>query len=304
MNKILYNLISNTKGRLTINNPSTDSFVSALNVAKGLATNNRLFNLADLLRLETYRYNYPKDFAKGVIPGKSIPLFFDTEVLNQKLSHGRCVLSIKNPEIKLISGFVPENKLSIVNKFLDSEMLNRGETSSLSDSGDLDYKVRNSRTLWINTSYPDVIPEIVELQERLESEILNFEYLISSGRTITHEQLQVVDYALDQHYLDHSDEDNFVSQPTRRITTCLLYLKSPKVGGNTHFKDLDISLSPMAGDLITFSYLTENEMVDPLTCHRGDPVYAGNKRIMTLWSHVNVLDTLNIKTKGYHGNRK
>lgn len=269
-------------------NPS--KLINKLNKLGVFTKSNCLDSLKELVKLETLRRNYPKDFAKGKWPETHCTLTKSMSEINTLCPNGhkgRCIFEMKDPDIKYISGFIPELLLVALNRDLDELMDAKGKVSSVSDDQQVELDDRDSKSLWVDHDKENSHHILKGLATKLQTEILNLGVLGSQGYAITHEEFQIVDYGVGQKYVSHSDEDNHLEDgaTSRRVTTCLLYLKSPQDGGTTTFTDLGLTFAPKPGDLIVFTYLTTNGMVHPMTNHSGDPVISGNKRIMTLWSH-------------------
>lgn len=105
------------------------------------------------------------------------------------------------------------------------------------------------------------------------------------------EPLVVYRYLPGQEYKWHLD---FItpSNPTnqqelidfgQRVQTHIAYLSSEFTGGETAFKDWQLSLSAKAGDMISFSNLTIAGDLNVHSIHAGRPVKSGVKWVCTLW---------------------
>lgn len=270
-------------------NPLTSEIISELESLGLMDTENRMNTLKELLSFELHRSNYPEEYEDGLNPKGLVRLLKSQTDMNKALTTGRCVLSLDTPDIKLVSGFLSKDTVELLNAIFDARMEQSYEVSEISDGEILDPTLRDSKTLWLDPQKDFVIrpSPLSEIQNRLYDEVLDLSAL-ENAKEISNEPFQIVDYAIGQQYTPHFDEHNLVKAGTsRRITTCLLYLKTPNMGGGTTFTDLGLTLTPNVGDLILFSYLTENSLTHPLTRHSGDMVIDGSKRIMTLWIHVN-----------------
>jgi prolyl 4-hydroxylase len=68
-----------------------------------------------------------------------------------------------------------------------------------------------------------------------------------------------------------------------RVRTFLLYLDTPKKGGETHFRALDISVDARAGRLLTWDNLFANGDCNHRMVHSGKPLLKGSKTTLVTW---------------------
>ena len=103
------------------------------------------------------------------------------------------------------------------------------------------------------------------------------------------EGMQVLRYRNGAQYKPHYDYFD-TSEPAtpallarggQRVATLIMYLQAPERGGATVFPDAAISVPPIRGSAVFFSYADANP--DSLSLHGGAPVKAGEKWIATLW---------------------
>lgn len=86
----------------------------------------------------------------------------------------------------------------------------------------------------------------------------------------------VLDYHHDSGYWDgHYSGD--------RVWSFVLYLDTPKRGGGTHFRALDIHVDAMAGRLLYWLNLFPHGGCDHRKIHSGTPVRRGHKTILVTW---------------------
>lgn len=102
------------------------------------------------------------------------------------------------------------------------------------------------------------------------------------------EYLQLTRYQVGQEYRPHWDHFNIPGNETftenDRIATALLYLNDGFAGGETVFTSLNISVTPVQGNILYFEY--PQDKADFLK-HAGMPVTQGEKRIVSLWIRQN-----------------
>ena len=103
------------------------------------------------------------------------------------------------------------------------------------------------------------------------------------------EGMQVLRYRPGAQYKPHYDYFDpgepatpaLLARGGQRVATLIMYLQAPECGGATVFPDAAISVPPIRGSAVFFSYADANP--DSLSLHGGAPVKAGEKWIATLW---------------------
>jgi prolyl 4-hydroxylase len=103
------------------------------------------------------------------------------------------------------------------------------------------------------------------------------------------EGMQVLRYRSGAQYRPHYDYFDphepatpaLVARGGQRVATLVMYLQEPERGGATIFPDASISVPPLRGSAVFFSYADAHP--DSLSLHGGEPVEAGEKWIATLW---------------------
>lgn len=69
----------------------------------------------------------------------------------------------------------------------------------------------------------------------------------------------------------------------QRMASLVIYLNTPKKGGETVFPKANISVVPKKRDALLFYNCLPNGETDPLTLHGGSPVLEGEKWIANKW---------------------
>lgn len=103
------------------------------------------------------------------------------------------------------------------------------------------------------------------------------------------EGLQILHYTVGGEYKPHFDyfdpgepgSTPHVNKGGNRVATLVIYLCDVEAGGATIFPDAGLSVSPVKGNAVFFSYDTPSP--SSLTLHGGAPVVRGEKWIATRW---------------------
>tara|TARA_A100001388_G_scaffold159362_1_gene118847 strand:- start:5173 stop:5763 length:591 start_codon:yes stop_codon:yes gene_type:complete len=103
------------------------------------------------------------------------------------------------------------------------------------------------------------------------------------------ENFQYVKYEVGQEYAPHYDafDVNEISKNSKvkqRVITNIIYLNDEFSGGETYFPQLDLSIKPEAGMMISFeNCIAETTYLNPFSLHQSKPILSGEKHILTLW---------------------
>ncbi len=84
------------------------------------------------------------------------------------------------------------------------------------------------------------------------------------------------DYHLDAGYWS----DHYAGE---RILTFLVYLETPKSGGETHFRARDVVVEPRPGRLLVWRNLFDDGRANHQMIHSGAPLVAGRKTTLVTW---------------------
>ena len=79
--------------------------------------------------------------------------------------------------------------------------------------------------------------------------------------------------------LEHGGYASLISRGGQRVATVIIYLNSPRAGGETVFPNLQLTVPAVTGKAVLFNYPN----VDTYSLHGGNPVLAGEKWILTAW---------------------
>lgn len=99
------------------------------------------------------------------------------------------------------------------------------------------------------------------------------------------EGLQVLHYEPGQQFKAHFDyfAEHHPSSKNNRISTLVMYLNNVEQGGETTFPQLGLSVTPVKGCAVYFEYFYNDQKLNELTLHSGEPVIRGEKWVATQW---------------------
>ncbi len=109
--------------------------------------------------------------------------------------------------------------------------------------------------------------------------------------TLHGESMQLLNYQVGQYYSPHIDFfaptnpscKDTLAYGGQRIATCLLYLNTPKSGGETHFVKHGIKIVPIQGNAVLFYNVLPNGEEDWSSLHASIAVTEGEKWVATKW---------------------
>jgi prolyl 4-hydroxylase len=95
---------------------------------------------------------------------------------------------------------------------------------------------------------------------------------------------QATRYRTGQHFDYHHDSMHCREEPAgMRLATLLIYLNSPRSGGATHFRNLELEVPAVAGRLLYFRNVLPDGTADLNMIHSGLPVGRGQKVTLVNW---------------------
>ncbi|HIV73003.1 MAG TPA: 2OG-Fe(II) oxygenase [Candidatus Aquabacterium excrementipullorum] len=189
----------------------------------------------------------------------------------------RVVLSMAHPRIVVFADLLsPDECESLMAQA--TTRLARSETVVHATGGSEVNAARTSEGMFFSRGESELISRI---EARLAS-LLNWP--LENG-----EGLQVLRYAPGAEYKPHFDYFDPAQPGTaavlrrggQRVGTVVIYLNTPKEGGATVFPDAGLSVHPIAGHAVFFSY--SQPVAATKTLHGGAPVIQGEKWVATKW---------------------
>lgn len=233
--------------------------------------------------------------------GKEYPHWRDTLVCEEA---GRCVYVFYHWTLNaenVVAPAQPANQHADVtfsikepNAYVIDNFLTPQECEALIEAG----KRRVSRSTVIDNATGESVDHLNRTSygaffKRGEFELLSsIEARISARVGIAVERgedTQILRYAIGQEYKPHYDYfdtdspavEAHVKRGGQRVTTVLVYLNTPELGGATSFPDAGIEVAAKQGRALVFTYATPHPSTKSL--HGGMPVLRGEKWVITKW---------------------
>lgn len=220
--------------------------------------------------------------------GPDHPVPMDVAVPEPALVDGRPVLdagdrevavlmSLQRPRVVVFGGLLSHEECDAL-RALAAPRLARSETVATVTGGSEVNEARTSDGMFFERAE-------FELCDRIERRIaMLVNWPLQNG-----EGLQVLRYRPGAEYLPHHDyfdpeqpgTPSVLARGGQRVGTVVMYLNTPERGGATTFPDSGLSVAPIKGNAVFFSY--DRPHPATLTLHAGAPVLAGEKWVATKW---------------------
>lgn len=185
--------------------------------------------------------------------------------------------SIKSPDAYVIDDFVTAAECAAIID-LARERLKQSTVVDNKTGGSVVHDNRTSHGMFFSRAET---PLIAEIEHRISARV---------GIPFEHgEGLQVLRYEVGQEYKPHNDYFD-VNKPGsashlvhggQRVSTVLVYLNTPELGGATCFPDVGLEVAARKGRALVFSY--DKPDASSKTLHGGMPVIKGEKWVLTKW---------------------
>ena len=135
--------------------------------------------------------------------------------------------------------------------------------------------------------FSDILNREIALIEKQIKSFFNVssEYL-EPWQALKYPKFGKVDYHLDAGYW-HGDVGG------ERILTFLIYLTTPVIGGETHFRAHNLKIPAVARNMLAWNNLLPNGFANHRMIHSGMPVQEGDKICLITWSRQNKYKTIN-----------
>ena len=184
------------------------------------------------------------------------------------------------PRIFYYKNFLSDEECDYIIEKAKPELQRSTVVDSNSTEGKID-PVRTSQGMFFTSNITN--PTIQKIEKRI-SDITHMP--VENG-----ESIQVLSYGHGAEYKPHHDYFENVSlggssnlnRGGQRVLSFIMYLNTPKSGGETIFPKVDIKVKPKKGDAVLFYDCLPDGNEDPMTLHGGAPVLEGEKWIATKW---------------------
>lgn len=187
------------------------------------------------------------------------------------------VVALREPRVVVFSGFLADDECEGLMD-LAARRLARSQTVDVQTGGNEVNSARTSEGMFFSRGEN-------ELCSRIEARIASLlSWPVENG-----EGLQVLRYRPGAEYLPHYDYFDPAQAGTpavlrrggQRVATLVMYLNTPTKGGATVFPDAGLSVAPIKGHAVFFSYDRPHPVTR--TLHGGAPVLEGEKWVATKW---------------------
>lgn len=183
-------------------------------------------------------------------------------------------LPVREADLFVVRDFLAPDECEGLIRLIDA---GRFPSGVLSDAPDPTYRTSES----CNLDRYD--PLVASVEERI-SDVMGIQPEL--GETVQGQR-----YAVGQEFKPHHDffytDQNYYKDEAKtggqRTWTAMIFLNEPEAGGQTSFPELDVRITPRAGNLFTWNNMDETGEPNRYTLHQGMPVIAGVKYIITKW---------------------
>jgi prolyl 4-hydroxylase len=185
------------------------------------------------------------------------------------------VFKFKDPYISVIGGLFTEDECELLMAMARTR-LQTGLTVDMNTGDNIVHSARVCDAMFFKKGEDSFI---IDLEGRLA--------VIAGVDRGQLENLQVLKYDVGGLYSPHFDffdpeqpgAETLMKRGGQRISTIVVYLKVPILGGSTVFPELHLEIFPVVGSGLYFKY----PFLEKSTLHGGDPVIEGEKWILTAW---------------------
>jgi len=173
--------------------------------------------------------------------------------------------------IYIIDNFMTQEECNLLIK----ETKERLVPSPLTRQDPNDPYFRTSKTAYFQNSY---------IENKINDRILKTMKLDNQDG----EDPQIQHYNVGEEFKSHWDAfdpkvDYDFWKEGQRTWTFMIYLNNVQDGGDTEFPKLNFKVKPKIGRVVVWYNLTPDGKLDRNTLHRGMPIKAGTKTIVTKW---------------------
>ncbi|MCW5635977.1 MAG: 2OG-Fe(II) oxygenase [Rubrivivax sp.] len=189
----------------------------------------------------------------------------------------RVLMTMAEPRVMVFGNLLTEAECDAM-VALASPRLARSETVDNATGGSEVNAARTSDGMFFERGETPLIDKI----ERRLAALVRWPLVNGEG-------LQILRYRPGAEYKPHHDYFDPVHPGTprilerggQRVGTIVMYLNTPEGGGATTFPDVGLTVAPVKGNAVFFSY--DKAHASTKTLHGGAPVTAGEKWVATKW---------------------
>ena len=187
------------------------------------------------------------------------------------------LLTLNQPRVVVLGQLLSDDECDAMRAFAGARLA-RSETVAASSNGSEVNAARTSEGMFFERGENELIRTVEARLAHL------FDWPVDHG-----EGLQVLRYQPGAEYLPHYDYFDpehpgtpaILKRGGQRVATIVIYLNTPAGGGATTFPDVRLTVSPIKGNAVFFSYDRPHPMT--MSLHGGAPVKAGEKWVATKW---------------------
>lgn len=185
--------------------------------------------------------------------------------------------SIKSPDAYVIEDFLtPQECVELIEQ--SQQRLKQSTVVDNKTGASIPHQNRTSYGAFFGRGET---PLVAEIERRITARV---------GIPVEHgEGLQILRYEVGQEYKPHNDyfavdkpgSASHLKHGGQRVSTFLVYLNTPELGGATCFPDVQVEIAARQGRALVFSY--DKPDSSSKTLHAGMPVLKGEKWVLTKW---------------------
>ena len=197
---------------------------------------------------------------------------------------------VLDPEVVLIENVLSNEECDLLIDMAFKKGLSRSYVLAGPGGSSIPADARTSTGIFFARSENSFIHSVEERLSRL-----------TNWPLINGEGLQVICYQDGQQYTPHFDWlnpdnpafDKHLQYGGQRVSTTIIYLKRPDLGGATIFPKKNLELIPAKGGAVFFKNVTPTGVPDRNTLHGGEGVKEGVKIVAVYWQResANILKT-------------
>ena len=195
---------------------------------------------------------------------------------------GNKIIYNEDPLIYVIEDFISDDEC---NHFVEASNTKLERAKTIGGKDGIYHENRTGSNCWLPHNHSNLTTEV---GQRI-ADLIGFPLKNA-------ESFQIVYYTGGTQYNDHHDAFNdatdegkkHLKRGGQRIYTAIAYLNDVEEGGDTEFRDLNISIKPKKGSILVWkNVLPGTTKVHPLSLHAGRPVTGGEKYAFNLWFREN-----------------